>query len=480
MMYGNVKQFQLYDQLLIQEKQFQIEDMVLEAAKALYKHIDSSKKTVILCGHGNNGADGLALGLLLKINVSLYFVGDINKASPATLHYLSQLEQTSIPVNFDLNQLFFEMDDSDIIVDAIFGTGFKGSLADDMKNVVEYINLNKANKTVISVDIPSGMNGDLGTVDSLAVMANKTITFMANKIGFLNPESKLFTGNVFVENILYHEDLYKRVGFTKMLEENEICSLLKTRLYNGYKGTYGKLHCLVGSEQYPGAALLSVGAALHTGCGFVSYHGPDFIKTQILLKYPEVIFQNHSDSASAILFGCGKGWNTQTYSELADLVKNSSVPLLIDADGINCLSENVELLDHHISEIVLTPHIGEMKRLWEGDSVLSAIDFARKYNVVVVLKGANTMITDGKKHVRIPSGNKAMAVAGMGDCLSGIIASLLAQHYDVFDACCLGVYIHGLCGNQIALNNYTVLPSNLIYYISNVMNDIEKRTKSLI
>lgn len=475
MYYANAKQFQLYDSILLNKKGYQIEEMVYEAASALYKHIPKNKKMIILCGKGNNGADGMALASLIKEDVIVYYLEDPSLGNKASSYYLQIVSNLNIPIKFTLDELYKDLENSDVIIDAIFGTGFKGALNEYYLSVVNLINQFHDSKQIVSIDIPTGVICDTGDVINDAIMAHHTITFMANKIGFLNPDCHSYIGQVIVENILFHQDVFDEVGFSLLQDNTYLDCLIKKRIYFGHKGTYGKVCCNVGSSQYPGAAVLSVGAALHTGCGFVSYTGNDFVRNILIQQFPEIVYQNDYYHANAILFGCGKGWTENTKQELRALITNSEVPLLIDADGINCLSENKEILLNKKAPIIVTPHPKEMERLSKGDSVLASISFARQYNVIVVLKGASTLITDGKKHIRIASGDRAMAVAGMGDCLSGIIASLLAQGYEPFNACLLGVYIHGLCGSKLSKSNYTVLPSRLIQEIPIVMKDIEKR-----
>lgn len=471
MLYGTTQQFQLYDKLLIEKKNWKIQQMVLEAAKALYRHIPTTKQILICSGKGNNGADGLALAYLLKKNVSVYLFCQEEQLSLSGKYYLEKIKEHCIPLITSKDEFLCALEKSDVVVDGIFGTGFKGSLPIDLMSIIQTIN--NSNKEVISIDIPSGLDANLGTIENGAIEATKTITFMTSKVGFLNPESWIYTGEIIVEDILHDDDLHQEVLFSELLEEKRICQLLKSRLYNGYKGSYGLVECRVGSKKYPGAAMLSVGAALHTGCGFVRFINEDFIQSYLINKYPEVIYTDSSKTADAILFGCGKGWNSQTKDELIQLISNQAQPILIDADGLNCLSEHINLLESKKGPIILTPHVGEMERLMPGNPTLAAIELARKYQAIVVLKGPKTMVCDGKRCVRIPSGNKAMAVAGMGDCLAGMIASLLAQHYHPFDACVLGCYLHGKCGDELAKTNYTVLTSKLIEIIPKVMNKIE-------
>lgn len=471
MLYGNRYQFRLYDELLIKEKQMHIEDMVLEAAKALYPHIKPEHRVLIICGKGNNGADGLALASLLKTNVSVFLLENTDEGSYSYQYYYHQVENLNIPIytyDFMLDVL---LNECDCVVDGIFGTGFSGELSLRLDTIVSKINA--SNLKIISIDVPSGLDCDLGTVTNNAIQATCTISFMASKVGYLNPSSKQYTGKVIVEDILYDEQVASEVQFFKMLEEDYLKSLLKSRDYHGYKGTYGALSCSVGSTTYPGAALLSIGAALNTGCGFVKFNGNDDLKSLLIPKYPEVVYGKDFKLVDAYLFGCGKGWNPTTTNELAELIQNASQPILIDADGINCLSEHLDLLEIKKAPIILTPHVGEIKRLMNGDPLMSAIKFAKKYQVIVVLKGAYTIVTDGKQSYMLAYGHKAMAVAGMGDCLAGIISSLLAQHYAPISAALLGVYIHSLCGTKLSKNHYSVLPSRLIETISEVMNEIE-------
>lgn len=482
MLVGNVRQFQLYDELVIEVCHESIEKMVLKAAKALYSYVAKQNKITILCGKGHNGADGLALACLLKSagkEVVVFLTCDQKQLSTATSFYLKRALNLEIPI-FHLKALEEEtmrrrLDRSEVIVDAIYGTGFKGEVQGLERDAITYINETEG-VPILAVDVPSGLNVNHGYGSITTVKAHLTVTFVANKLGYLNPEAKKYTGEIYVESFDYPSDLLEEVGFSELLQPEMLNKILRPRLYHGYKGQYGQLLCLTGSKKYPGAAIISCGAALKSGVGLVSVYSEVF--EEVLRRYPEIVaccdFHVSMAKSSAILFGCGKGQSEKSKNELTYLLAHANQPLLLDADGINIVAKNLFLLEKKRCPVILTPHYGEMARLLidceEKDLVLGAIAFARQYRVIIVLKGPHTLVTDGEVSYRLPSGDKAMATAGMGDALAGIIASFLAQGYQPLEACLLGTYLHGLAGETLAKEQYSVFASDIIELLPKIMN----------
>lgn len=493
MLVGNTAQFRLYDTYVIQNYHQTIENMILRAAQALYPYVAKQDQIVVLAGKGNNGADGLALACLLKKtqkNVTVFLMHEKSKLSSGAIFYLEKALALAVPIYYldemkpSFSQQMFEetLSKAGVIVDAIFGTGLKGAPNDIEKMVIAYVNTLK-DIPILAVDVPSGLNADNGIIYKEAVKAHLTVTFVAMKLGFLNPEAKAYTGEVHVEDLEYPQQLLKTVGFTKILDPHDIEKILKKRRYDGYKGVYGKLACITGSSKYPGASVISCGAALKTGAGIVSVFSS--ASQNVLLKYPEVIIENDLLNAiqhsTAILFGCGKGQDLTTAQQLEKVLLHAKTPVLLDADGINLIAERLHLLHQANCPIIMTPHIGEMQRLLQHDkkqdSVMGAIAFAKQYRVIIVLKGPHTMITDGNVAIRVPSGDRAMATAGMGDALAGMIASFLAQGYNYFEATILGTYLHGLAGEILGQKRYSVFASDIIDIIPELMMSVLKKRK---
>lgn len=490
MLVASGAQFRLYDAHIMQFYQQSIESMILKAAKALYPYVAKQDHIVILAGRGNNGADGLALSCLLKNmqkDVTVFLMTEKSQLSSGASFYLEKALELSVPIfyldesekNFSYQVFSERLSKAEVVIDAIFGTGLKGAPSGTEKMAIAYVNALK-DTLVLAIDIPSGLNADNGIAYQDAIKAHLTVTFVANKLGFLNPEAARYTGEVHVEDLGYPSEAMTYAGFTKVLEPNMIEKILKPRKYDGYKNTYGKLLCVTGSSQYPGAGLISCGAALKSGAGLVYSFLPD-----VMMKYPEIIkcddLLGTLKEASAVLFGCGKGKDITSIQELESVLLHAKVPVLLDADGINIIADRLHLLAEANCPIIMTPHLGEMARLLkdsdEKDMVLKAIAFAKKHRVIIVLKGPHTLITDGKVALRIPTGDRAMSTAGMGDALAGMIASFLAQGYGYMEACILGAYLHGLAGQVLGQKRYSVFASDIIDILPELMMSILKRNQ---
>lgn len=495
MLVGTPKQFRAYDAYVQSQLNETVQAMILRAAKTLYPYVAKEDHLVVLAGRGNNGADGLALACLLKNmeqDVTVFLMAERSQLSVGADFYLDKAMALSVPIfylseaeDFSKHKFHEKIQTAGVIIDAIFGTGLNRAPTGIEKMVIHDIN-EQQHVPILSIDVPSGMNAENGLIMGEAVHAHLTVTFVAMKSGFLNPDAAVCLGEIHVEELGYDPAVASHVGLARYLEPEVIEAMLRPRKYDGYKGTYGQLACLTGSVAYPGAGLLSCGAALKVGTGLVRSISDSNVTQLVVHHYPEVVVQaidspmeSWLKSATAVLFGCGKGWNEKTAAELKQLLKASQVPLLIDADGLNCLSEHLDLLEQVHCPVILTPHVGEMKRLLahmeEQDPVLGAHAFAQRYHTIVVLKGPHSFITDGKTVVRNPSGDRAMATAGMGDALAGMIAGLLAQGYAIFDACILGTYLHGLCGSIIAKTKYSVHASEVISLLPEVMHAIQHK-----
>lgn len=493
MFVATVKQFQYYDQMVIKVCQQTIEQMILKAAECLYPYVAKQKNVVILCGKGNNGADGLALACLLKKagqSVMVYLTGRHEELSDGCVYYLKRAESLAVPIeDLSVNQskAFHQLKEAclqaSVIVDGIFGTGLKGAPHGLEETLIDSVN-QITGVPILAIDVPSGLNADNGMAYGKAIQAHLTVTFVAQKVGFLNPESIIYTGEVQVEDLGYSSLLTQQCGFAEVIAPKQVAGYLKKRRYDGYKGSYGRLVCLTGSRTYPGAAMISCGAALKCGCGLVVSLSE--AARSVVAKYPEIVLGDTLSSqlktASAILLGCGRGKSEKTKQELYTVLWQTQLPVLLDADGINVLAEHKSWLLQDHAPLILTPHLGEMARLLadeeEQDVVLGAIFFAKKYHCTIVLKGPKTMVTDGTVCYRVPVGDRAMATAGMGDALAGIIASFLAQGYDCLEACLLGAYLHGLAGERLGKTRYTVLATDIIELLPLLMMELLQQKNS--
>ncbi len=259
---------------------------------------------------------------------------------------------------------------------------------------------------------------------------------------------------------------------------NEISAMVRERDPNGHKGSFGKVMAISGSRGMLGAGRLSSMAALRSGCGLVYNYVPEDAYDMMCMTQLEVIVRSYSSemdyrAVDSILFGPGIGLDNENSIAHLNEILSSKKPTLIDADGITLLAHDLTLLMNRESKVVLTPHLGEFKRLLhrdidERESIVElAINFAKGYNCILLLKGHNTIVTDGSRVYMNTTGNSGMATAGSGDVLSGIIAGLMAQGYEVYDAACLGAYIHGLSGDiaSEALGEHSVIASDILEHI---------------
>ena len=485
---GSQKLMQAYDQRLL-EHGYSIIELVDKASDCLLKHMNAHKYS-LLCGPGNNGADGLSLAIKLfrqNKDVSIYIFEDQNHLSKANRFYLDQCYQEGIRVTLIhediLEDIISHMKNS-VIIDAMFGFGLHSSPRGLYQAVIEEVN-QLYDQEIIAVDIPTGLNADTGVPYQSVICATKTITLTALKNGFLNPDSLFFTGEVIVET-LDIIDVSDEVGLYQLATQDVIVPKLRERRFDGHKGTYGSVCLITGSTNYKGAALLSAKSCVYTGCGITNVCTSQEVIDSLTLFCPEataqirppVFREEDFQKWKAILIGCGLGLELDAYRYVIDVLTLSHQPLVIDADALTIISSNLDLLKNQEREIILTPHLGEMKRLCDFDEntdiLVMAQQFALQHHVVLVLKGPYTIVTDGQESYRIAAGNPAMATGGMGDALSGIITSLLGQGYSAIDAAMLGVYLHGYAGDQLAKKDYTVIPSRLIEMIPQVMKELKK------
>lgn len=474
---GSQKLMKKYDECLL-NRGYSIIELVDKASDCLIKHIDY-QKLAILCGPGNNGADGLSLGIKLfekGKEVTIYVFDNHRHLSEANHYYLEMCYEKNMDVivldESMLDNMQKTMLSCDAIVDAMFGFGLNSSPRGLYAMVIEEMN-QLYDQEVIAIDIPTGLDCNTGIPYQSVVCATQTITLSAFKNGFLNPDSRSFTGRVIVD-YLDIEDVSEEVGLYFLYDEKMACENLRRRRFDGHKGTYGRALMITGCEDYKGASLLSAKSSVYSGTGITTVMTVQQVIHSLTMFCPEattvlrppILRKEDFLKYHALLIGCGLGLSIDAYRYVIDVLSLSHQPLVMDADALTILSSNMNLLKDQNRDIILTPHLGEFKRLCEfddHDDILEiAKQFAKKYHVILVLKGPYTIVTDGVEAYRVAAGNKAMASGGMGDVLAGIITSFLAQGYRAIQAALLGVFIHGYSGDILAKQAYTVIPSQLI------------------
>jgi ADP-dependent NAD(P)H-hydrate dehydratase / NAD(P)H-hydrate epimerase len=424
----------------------------------------------IFSGSGNNGGDGLALGRLLleagfKPEVFLLKPGS-GGYSPDTAVNLERLEaKNHPPVIIATPGDFPPVLPSDVVVDALFGTGLSRPLEGLPAQLVEHLNSSGAD--IIAVDIPSGLFGDdnRDNPGGSIVNAKYTLTFQFPKLSFFFPENGRYTGEWIVLPIGLHEGFINETETPYRLINRElVIPLLKKRGKFSHKGNFG--HCLLISGSYGkmGAAVLAATACLRSGTGLLTVHVPAkgceilqacLPEAMISIDDSDHIFSVVPDLAKYDAIGVGPALGTQESSKkaLRRLLASVDRPLVMDADAINILSLDKELLEMLPAGSILTPHPGEFDRLTSQhktghDRLLTQIEMARKNKIIIVLKGAHTSVAEPRGNCYFNStGNPGMATGGTGDVLTGIILSLLGQGYKPPDAALTGVYLHGLAGD---------------------------------
>ena len=477
-------------------------DLMERAAGELYKWIserfDQSVRIIVFTGPGNNGGDGLALARMLLINsysVVVYYVEFTENVTPDWAINRLRLEEVSKePLNYlkSSNQ-FPVIFTGDIIVDAIFGSGLTRRVEGLAAEVIKLIN--KYDNIVISVDIPSGLQGEYNESSGYeeVIKADYTLSFQFPKLSFMFAENGPYVGEVVILSIgLKYNESGMNSPYT-FLENRDIFPLIKKRNKFDHKGNFGHGLLVAGSFGKMGAAVLGAKAALRTGIGLITCHLPLCGIKIVQTAIPEAMVEadksekfisevESTDTYSAIGIGPGMGKEQDTRKALYQLLKEYKKPIVIDADALNILSLNKEWFTLLSASTILTPHLKEFERL-AGESasgylrLIKQIEFSEKYKCVIVLKGANTSITTpGGKVFFNSTGNPGMAKGGSGDVLTGILLSLLAQGYSPEDAAVTGVYLHGLAAD-IAVEEScyeSIIASDIINNIDKAFNRIRE------
>lgn len=443
-----------------------------------------NKKIVIFAGHGNNGGDGLCLArhlnLISNANVKIFLLSTPDKFKNEAKANLDILQKSGFDITVltknNISTVNKILRDCDLIIDAIFGIGFKGIMLDFHQKVIKSIN--KYYKKIISLDIPSGINSKTGQIETIAVKANLTITMELPKPGLFMPPAIDFTGKLEIVKLGYPPALLNNTKIlVNLLEEKDIQPLIPSWPVSTHKGSRGKILIIAGSRNYIGAPLLAAQAALKSGAGLVELAVPESLYGSLSKRVTEVILhpmpetKNRSfalsslenilklaETKDAVLLGPGMSQDKETTKLINILIKKINKPLVIDADGLNALSENISVLRKRKHTTLLTPHPGEMSRLLKTTSqnvqanrLTLSHNFAIKYHIYLVLKGAYSIISlpNGEQFIN-PTGNPGMAQAGMGDVLAGMAVSFLGQKLSPADALKLACFLHGKTGDLLA------------------------------
>lgn len=444
---------------------------------------DLAGPVVIVAGRGNNGGDGFVVARYLAHqgrSVIVLLLAEKTRVSGDARINLEILEQIGVPVvevttETALRSQLEPLIRAALIVDAIFGTGLNAEVRGLYRQVIEV--LNDLPGPVLAVDFPSGLCADTGQPLGTAVHAAVTVTYGWPKLGQILPPGREYVGRLWQVDISIPPTLAATMNI-ELAEGQELRSLLPPRPFASHKGTYGHLLVVAGSEGKTGAATLTALGGLRVGAGLVTAAIPASLNDILEIKLTEAMtlplaeapgvralgwaslpdLETFWPGKTAIALGPGLGTHPETTKLVREVVRRASLPLVIDADGLNALAEDLDCLKEAAAPIILTPHPGEMSRLVgrstqeiQAQRLEQAQELAQRYGVIVTLKGAQTLIADPEGRVSInPTGNPALASGGTGDVLTGMIGGFLAQKVAPFDAARLGVYLHGLAADHRA------------------------------
>ncbi len=517
------KQMKLIDEYAIQTIKIPQAVLMERAAKAIVdvmvNQIKKSDRILVVCGPGNNGGDGIAAGRILYLQgyqVAILFLGDETKTSEGFRSQMKIAMELGMTKEHHNN-----LHEYNIIIDAIFGVGLARSVTGLQEEIIHRIN--SMDCFVFSVDMPSGISAENGKILNTAIQADATITFGQQKLGLLLYPGADYAGVITVADIGFPDSAVKECIPDMFYYTTEDLKRLPARKNYSNKGTYGKVLIIAGSKGMSGAAYLSAKAAYRSGAGLVKVLTSKENRIILQTSIPEALFAAYDEDeslednfiqklkaelswASVVVIGPGLGLTKTTQKLLMEVIGLTSIPLIIDADGITLLSKvldenvvdnfgqnssNIDKGDfdivqsrlNYLSSIIkpqtiITPHLMELSRLLGisiSDISNNLVDTARQcsYNndLIYAIKDARSIVTQGGLHYINVSGNNGMATGGSGDILTGIIAALIAQGMKSYEATCLAVYLHGLAGDAAAKERgqYSMMAGDIVDSIEKVL-----------
>lgn len=468
-----------------------MERAALEVFKVIQSRFETKSRVLVVVESGNNGGDGIAVARMLSqsgYDVEVYWINGLKSASEGFDRQHAIAKRLNIKFVDEIVNYGY-----DIVIDGIFGVGLNREVEGKQADTINKINDIDAYK--IAIDIPSGIDSYTGFVHGTAFRADETITFGLMKLGMLIGAGFEHSGRVTVADIGFPKQSVDYVEprlYT--YDEMDLDKLLPSRKADTHKGSYGKIGVIGGSKNMAGAAMFAAEAAYRMGCGLVRVCTVEENREILQINLPEAMLTTYSASdkhsivegirdmiawSDVIVIGPGLGTDAVAVNIVENVLKGFDKTIILDADGINVVSENIDWLNASSARIIITPHLMEMSRLTgikladiKENKYDIARDFAVKNNVVVVLKDSRTIVSDGELQAYINiTGNNGMATGGSGDVLSGIIAGLCGQGMETFDAAKLGVCIHGMAG-QVASNDkgrYSMIAGDIVKSITKVL-----------
>lgn len=494
----NAAQMKAADQYTIQKLEVPSLELMEHAAQACVQVLEDEKVDLshvcVVCGSGNNGGDGFAIARILQNNrysVETFCVGNPEHYTEETQEQMHRLQECGGKITYGMPQ----EDSYSVIIDAVFGVGLSRKVEGRYRQVIEQ--MNRMRGTKFAVDIPSGLSATTGCILGCAFKADYTVTFQLKKIGLELSQGRTMAGRVIVPDIgISTDSICEDQEIVRTAGKDIYRKMLPDRPEDSNKGMYGRLLVIAGSKGMAGAAYLNAHAAYMTGAGLVRIYTSSDNREILQTLLPEAIITTYEEYnkeellslltwADSVCIGSGLGMSRLSEKILKTVIEYVKVPCLIDADGLNLLAENKNYLNQMAERrFVITPHMKEMSRLTgisveelKADRIQILKDFSSRYRITCVLKDSRTLIASEEKGIRMNlTGNSAMAKAGSGDVLAGVISGWMVQGKEAEDAAELGTYIHGLSGDLAKFEKgvYSVMARDLIEYISKALMELEE------
>lgn len=494
----NAAQMKAADQYTIQKLGVPSLELMEHAAQACVQVLEDEKfdlsHVCVVCGSGNNGGDGFAIARILQNNrysVETFCVGNPEHYTEETQEQMHRLQECGGKITYGMPQ----EDSYSVVIDAVFGVGLSRKVEGRYRQVIEQ--MNRMRGTKFAVDIPSGLSATTGCILGCAFKADYTVTFQLKKIGLELSQGRTMAGRVIVPDIgISTDSICEDQEIVRTAGKDIYRKMLPDRPEDSNKGTYGRLLVIAGSKGMAGAAYLNAHAAYMTGAGLVRIYTSSDNREILQTLLPEAIITTYEEYnkeellslltwADSVCIGSGLGMSRLSEKILKTVIEYVKVPCLIDADGLNLLAENNNYLNQMAERrFVITPHMKEMSRLTgtpveelKADRIQILKDFISRYRITCVLKDSRTLIASEEKGIRMNlTGNSAMAKAGSGDVLAGVISGWMVQGKEAEDAAELGTYIHGLSGDLAKFEKgvYSVIARDLIEYISKALMKLEE------
>lgn len=494
----NAAQMKAADQYTIQKLGVPSLELMEHAAQACVQVLEDEKVDLshvcVVCGSGNNGGDGFAIARILQNNrysVETFCVGNPEHYTEETQEQMHRLQECGGKITYGMPQ----ENSYSVVIDAVFGVGLSRKVEGRYRQVIEQ--MNRMRGTKFAVDIPSGLSATTGCILGCAFKADYTVTFQLKKIGLELSQGRTMAGRVIVPDIgISTDSICEDQEIVRTAGKDIYRKMLPDRPEDSNKGTYGRLLVIAGSKGMAGAAYLNAHAAYMTGAGLVRVYTSSDNREILQTLLPEAIITTYEEYnkeellslltwADSVCIGSGLGMSRLSEKILKTVIEYVKVPCLIDADGLNLLAENKNYLNQMAERrFVITPHMKEMSRLTgtpveelKADRIQILKDFISRYRITCVLKDSRTLIASEEKGIRMNlTGNSAMAKAGSGDVLAGVISGWMVQGKEAEDAAELGTYIHGLSGDLAKFEKgvYSVMARDLIEYISKALMKLEE------